>query len=172
MRQLDEEVAEKFMEMDTCRAEPHMDVLDDCAYLGLGLLDMAWTGRISVVLGGPMCRTWSILRWFKKKGFPEPVRGRSGEHCWGWNPIRQQPLSMEKQLEVDDDSLLILRLLLIFVVAKLQGHRIGFLMEHPADPASYSQQASHQQCASWWATVQFREASQGHSAPWVTLRRS
>ena len=115
-----------------------------------------------------MCRTWSILRWFKKIGFPEPVRGRSNEQCWGWNPIRQVPLSVERQLEVDDDSLLILRLLLIFVVAKLQGHHIGFLMEHPADPASYSQKTSHQQCSSWWATVQCREASQAYELNLLT----
>ena len=113
MSQLDEPTADKFMEMGTCRAEPHMDVLDDCAYMGL--LSLARFGRISVVLGGPMCRTWSIRRWFQKPGFPGPVRGRCGDQCWGWDPIRQRPLSAERQTEVDDDTLLILRLLLIFV---------------------------------------------------------
>ncbi len=42
MERLDEPTARKFMEMDTCRAEPHMDVLDDCAYLGV--LDLSRTG--------------------------------------------------------------------------------------------------------------------------------
>ena len=47
--------------------------------------------------GGPNCRTWSILRWFPKPGFPKPVRGRQeppiagGSQSWGlWGQRHRQ----------------------------------------------------------------------------------
>ncbi len=166
MRQLDQKTAQRFMEMDTCRAEPYMDVLDDCTFLGL--IHLAKAGYIEAVLGGPMCRTWSIRRWFPRKGFPGPVRGRHQSQCWGWDPVNNRPLNSQQQQEVDDDSLLILRLLLIFVIAKLEGWPIAFLMEHPADPASYSLQETHQQCASWWNTQQCKEATGAYGLQCLT----
>ena len=38
----------------------------------------ALRSRLKAILGGPNCRTWSILRWFPKPGAPLPVRGRTG----------------------------------------------------------------------------------------------
>ena len=166
MCQLDRTTAQRFLEMDTCRAEPYMDVLDDCTFLGL--VHLARAGYIEAVLGGPMCRTWSIRRWFPRQGFPGPVRGRHKDECWGWDPIHRRPLSKEQQQEVDDDSLLILRLLLLFVVSRTEGWVTAFLMEHPADPATCSLQESHQQCASWWNTQQCKEATLAYELQCLT----
>lgn len=36
--------------------------------------------------GGPSCRTWSILRWSPKPGFPKPVPGGQEPDCWVQSP--------------------------------------------------------------------------------------
>ena len=38
------------------------------------LCSLAYHGKVVLVGGGPNCRTWSILRWFPKRGAPVPVR--------------------------------------------------------------------------------------------------
>ena len=40
-------------------------------------------GKLRALLGGPNCRTWSILRWFPKPGAPQPVRGLHPDHDLG-----------------------------------------------------------------------------------------
>ena len=68
----------------------------------------AWNGNIQGTGGGPNCRTWSILRWFPKPGFPKPVRGRREPDCWGFSVLE----ASEAQ-DTDNDSLLLLRQLLL-----------------------------------------------------------
>ena len=53
------------------RSEDH-DILRGDLYSRLCV--SAWMGYIQGTGGGPNCRTWSILRWFPKPGFPKPVR--------------------------------------------------------------------------------------------------
>ena len=42
----------------------------------------AMQGKLRALLGGPNCRTWSILRWFPKPGAPQPFRGRHPDLTW------------------------------------------------------------------------------------------
>ena len=66
----------------------------------------AWRGDLQGAGGGPNCRTWSILRWFPKPGAPVPVRGRP--ECWGLSTLQPQ-----EQMDTDNDSLLLLRLMVL-----------------------------------------------------------
>ena len=68
--------------LDIKRAEDQ-DILRGDLYSQLCV--SAWNGEIQGTGGGPNCRTWSILRWFPKPGFPKPVRGRQEPDCWGFS---------------------------------------------------------------------------------------
>ena len=142
------------LELDIDRKLPYHDVLEDRNFQELLLL--AAEGKIRGILGGPNCRTWSILRHFfrlnPKTGKPMPgvVRGRSQAEVWGKDGITHA-----QQLDVDNDSLLLLRMLLLFNVACEFGKSEPFfLLEHPADPAESSTSPKGKVCSSWWATQQ------------------
>jgi hypothetical protein len=64
---------------------------------------MAAQGLILGVLGGPMCRTWSIRRHSPKVGGGRPVRAREGLAVWGIPGLTAR----EKQ-QVEGDSILLL----------------------------------------------------------------
>ena len=68
------------------------------------LCTLAARSLVPIVLGGPNCRTWSILRWFPKPGTPKPVRGREESRVWGL-----PGLTLRDQEDVDNDSALLLR---------------------------------------------------------------
>ena len=75
----------------------------------------AWNGHIQGTGGGPNCRTWSILRWFPKPGLPKPVRGRQEPDCWGFSV-----LEASEAKDTDNDSLLLLRQLLLSHISKMR----------------------------------------------------
>ena len=111
----------------------------------------AMKGQIRALVGGPNCRTWSILRWFPKPGAPQPVRGRSPDQTWGLPGLCQQD-----QEDTDNDSILLLRFLVIMVLAhegaKIHVHaRPATLLEHPEDPVQCSSSPSASKCSSIWA---------------------
>ena len=117
------------------------------------LCSLAYHGKVVLVGGGPNCRTWSILRWFPKKGAPVPVRGRGENTVWGLPGL--QP---SETLDVDSDSLLMLRLFYLTSLAKWGlGRRFPHIdlesfMEHPRDPAISSSWPNAHRCSSIWAT--------------------
>ena len=111
----------------------------------------AMQGKLRALLGGPNCRTWSILRWFPKPGAPQPVRGRHPDLTWGLPGIRQ-----EEQQDTDNDSILLLRFLVIIVLAHegAKQHdlsRPATMLEHPEDPIQCSSSPSAAKCSSIWA---------------------
>ena len=143
-------LTEFVLELELDRHLPFHDVLDDRNFQELILV--AASGKLLGILGGPNCRTWSILRHFPKVGFPGVVRNRSGEGVWG-----KPGLSSLEQTDVDNDSLLLLRMLLLYHVAcQFGGSSPFFLMEHPADPAETSSSPKGKDCSSWWVTPQHR----------------
>ena len=159
---------EDVLELDTERCLPYHDVLEDRNFQEL--LMKAAEGDLVGILGGPNCRTWSILRHFPKDNFPDPVRMRQGLGVWG-----KEGLATEEQEDTDNDSLLLLRMLLLHMVAcdKLEGTKLKkepfFLMEHPADPAIYSSSEKGPICSSWWVTPQARAFIQEYGLITVTF---
>ena len=115
------------LEVDNKR--PHKELSDDM------LLDEpygafcrgALQGQIRVLGGGPNCRTW----WFPKPGAPVPVRDRSPANTWGFPELTHQD-----QVDTDNDSLLLLRFLVILTLAHEGAKAYGAsppasFLEHP-----------------------------------------
>ena len=110
----------------------------------------AWNGNIQGTGGGPNCRTWSILRWFPKPGFPKPVRGRREPDCWGFSVLE----TSEAQ-DTDKDSLLLLRQLLLSHISNMRYKGPGLpwcFLEHPEDPKLCSTSPSADRCSTIWQT--------------------
>ena len=110
----------------------------------------AWNGNIQGTGGGPNCRTWSILRWFPKPGFPKPVRGRREPDCWGFSVLE----TSEAQ-DTDKDSLLLLRQLLLSHISNMRYKGPGLpwcFLEHPEDPKLCSMSPSADRCSTIWQT--------------------
>ena len=116
------------------------------------LCQAAIDGRVRLVGGGPNCRTWSILRWFPKPNAPLPVRGRSEALVWGLEAL-QPP----EQWDVDNDSLLVLRLMFLTALMKQHTQKpTASFLEHPQDPMECSNSPSAHRCSSLWATKVFQ----------------
>ena len=135
----------KEVEHDLLRDQPYYD-----------LCRRALAGHIVGTGGGPNCRTWSILRWIPKPGAPPPVRGRREPHCWGLDSLK----ASDQQL-VDDDSILLLRQMVITHLAALGRRHRGLpdpwnFLEHPVDPKHNSREPSAWRCSSIWATRALR----------------
>ena len=62
-----------FLEIDISRSKAWD--LNQRASVHRALIWAACSGRISSLIGGPPCRTWSILRSRSKEGFPGPEKG-------------------------------------------------------------------------------------------------
>ena len=131
------------------------DLLSEMPYNRL--CTMATKGLITLVGGGPNCRTWSILRWFPKPGAPKPVRGRTEDKVWGL-----PGLNSTDQADVDNDSTLLLRQMYLTSLAYQglanlpQPQQGGSFLEHPADPAAHSQSPNAHRCSTLWVTQAYQ----------------
>ncbi|CAE7604154.1 MKK3 [Symbiodinium sp. CCMP2592] len=138
-------------ELDICRGGISQDVLSEETFSDLCAL--ALSGDLMAIIGGPNCRTWSILRHFPRAGCPGPVRGRKGQSAWGLDDLPESVLR-----DTDNDSLLLLRMLLLYHLSLASGPRPpAFLLEHPEDPANQGTSEAQQNCSSWWATAQCKD---------------
>eukprot|EP00435_Cladocopium_sp_Y103_P018030 s1944_g4.t1 len=125
------------------------DMLRDQPYSDL--CHLALQGKVRGLLGGPNCRTWSILRWFPKPNAPLPVRGRKPDLIWGL-PSN----TASEQEDTDNDSILLLRYLVLFTLAHEGAKMRGFpppasFLEHPEDPVNCSNAPAAFQCSSIWS---------------------
>lgn len=105
---------------------------------------------IDAVVGGPNCRTRSVLRHTPREGFPGP--SRTAGYPWG---LPDAP--PEEQGKLLQDDALMLRMLTLYMVAQIARDarvkerskrylkaKVGFLLEQPAAPEWCPE------CASWW----------------------
>ena len=149
------------LEVDIKRGEDHdLASMDSKAYKGL--LRLALDGDIAAVLGGPNCRTRSVLRHYP--GGPRPVRTWS--EPWG---VRSY--SPEERKMCEEDDILMWRQIFLFLVAdmarKLKDSTAPdgedgvhpketlFLLEQPADPKDYAPE-----CVSFWGTNEWKSLQQ------------
>ena len=124
------------------------DLMADGTYAAL--LDLALTGKIKMVFGGPPCRTFSALRnmVFEGQDAPRPLRDRTGIGRWG-----RENLSDWEEWRVRQDAIMIFRMLFLWMVAAAVAKLTGdgdpdFLLEHPEDPKIVLGQPDY---ASLWA---------------------
>ena len=110
------------------------------------LCTLASMGRVAGVLGGPMCRTWSVRRFVHKPGGGPPLRSREGDQAWG-----MAGLSEKDSLKVFGDNQLLLRqMYLSSLCSKSSVKAPAFLLEHPSDPSWSSSIPGAPNCSSIW----------------------
>ena len=114
------------------------------------LLWGAMTGRISRLLGGPPCRTFSRLRTIPREGYPGPVRTQQ-------HPFGIAELTEAEQADVNKDSSLLAKQMWLFIVAEAErGAQPAFLLEHPQEPKEYVKGVPEQErmaLPSVWSTT-------------------
>ena len=114
------------------------------------LLKLAASGRVTAVIGGPPCRTFSILR--HRPPGPGPLRSR-------WQPYGLDDLEPEERRLVDQDTGYFCRLVFLHaastagrVLRKEEMRGVGFSLE--ADPDEYLDEGHelHGRAPTFWAT--------------------
>ena len=112
-------------------------------------LRLALKGWIKMILGGPNCRTRSVLRHRPlgdEEGEPRPLRSWMEDQEWGRNDFTES----EKR-RVEEDDILMLRMVMLFIVAeevrKANSIKMPtqFALEQPAVPRE-------EEMVSWWRT--------------------
>ena len=165
------------LEVDLKRGEEHdMASMDSKAYKGM--LRLALDGDLAAIVGGPNCRSRSVLRHYP--GGPRPVR--SWEEPWGTSQLNEEELNM-----CLEDDIMMWRQIFLYLVAEMsrklqeasanessrvRNHEVLFLLEQPSDPVDYKPE-----CVSFWRTKEWlslkaaakldlHQVNQGDFEPW------
>ena len=133
----------ELLEVDVKRGSDH-DMLSSSGPYS-GLLRAVWEDKLLGLIGGPNCRTRSVLRRYPVKGEapPRPVRR------WGGEEFGIEDATPEEWRKILEDDLLLWRMIFLAVVSKQlkKARRIPkemiFSMEQPASPRDYIQSSSH-----------------------------
>eukprot|EP00438_Fugacium_kawagutii_P021543 Skav211544 [mRNA] locus=scaffold5431:11157:19385:- [translate_table: standard] len=108
------------------------DMLDDATFTYV--IKLVMTGRVRAIIGGPPCRTVSALR-YQQDGGPRAVRNEEQPYGLSSNTPAEQRM-------VDQDSLLWMRMLALYVLAEeirdgTTHPPTAFAVEQPEDPRDY-----------------------------------
>ena len=147
----------KMLEVDLKRGGDHDLLKAEGIYASL--LRMALEGKILALIGGPNCRTRSVLRHYEIPGNPEaprPVRR------WGGEEFGIEGLSKLEEEMVTEDDILLWRMIFLQIVnqfvAKAHGKKAPhFSMEQPASPRAYKPEV-----VSWWDTEEWSKLKKLH----------
>ena len=143
---------EEIIEIDILRGKDH-DVLSNDGVFG-ALLTACFQGKMKGLVGGPNCRTRSILRHFPIPGNPEaprPIRR------WGGEEFGIFDATEEEREKLFEDDLLFWRMVLLFVVSEYvrvameKEGKTWFALEQPASPRQYNEDV-----VSIWDTPQWK----------------
>ena len=143
----------RLVEVDLKRGREH-DMIDGPLYASL--LRAAMDSYILGVVGGPNCRTRSVLRHYPlPAGRPRPVKALTPEDWFGLPGLDE-----EEKKQVWEDDVLLYRMIMIFCVAEAARRensrkgstraRVTFLLEQPEAPDYMPE------CGSWWRTDNYR----------------
>ena len=152
----------QLLEIDVKRGTNHDMLTDNGVYAGL--MCAAMHGKLEAVVGGPNCRTRSVLRHYPKEGAPRPVRE------WGGQEHGLSDLSAAEKQQVLDDDVLLWRFLFLWMVAtylreaRQVQQKVGLLLEQPASPRKYMPQ-----CVSFWDTTEWKELKEEFHLQEVTF---
>ena len=113
----------------------------------VALLRLALDGHVQAVLGGPNCRTRSVLRSYP--GGPPQTRHWQGGEFGG------EDISKEEQDKINHDDEMMWKMIVIYLVAKAvrrirygeRNGKVSFLLEQPAPPRYRPEVVSF-----WWTT--------------------
>ena len=127
---------DNLLELDILRDARH-DLLKDKGAYG-GLIRAALDGCLDGILGGPNCRTRSILRHFPIEGqkeCPRPVRSWKDQQIYGLHELTEQ-----ERKKVQEDDIMLWRMIFLFMIStyvrRAKGDKfvVRFLLEQPASP--------------------------------------
>ena len=136
---------------------------------------LASSGRVIGIVGGPPCRT--VSRMLEKQPGPRRLRSRDGPERFGF-----RNLSTAQQQKTDSDTALFLKQLGLYVHAreswievgwphmKEVKNRVGFLLESPQDPKTYLADGLGDESASFWAWPEvelFMESQKSAGMEWI-----
>ena len=141
-------VGKQVLELDILRSGEH-DMLDNNVYPSL--LRLALDGDLQAVIGGPNCRTRSVLRSYE--GGPPQARAWTDNQEWGKHDASEEDLR-----KVRDDDELMFKMIMLYLVAKYarkveqwgESRSTHFLLEQP-DAPDYKPEV-----VSFWWTRQWR----------------
>ena len=140
------------VEIDVLRGPDHDMLLNQGPYAGL--LRCALEGKLKALIGGPNCRSRSLLRHIPIENnpmAPRPIRRWDGEEFG----IKEATVK-EKAMLLEDDKLM-MRFLFLYVVsnyikkAKDVKEKTWLLLEQPADPKE-----KNPEVVSFWRTSQWQ----------------
>ena len=155
----------RLLEIDIKRGDGHNMLHMNGVYSGL--LRCAFEGKLEGIIGGPNCRSRSILRHRPIPGCPtapRPVR------CWGGEEFGKCDLSEQEKAMVLEDDTLMMRMIVLFLVssyvkrAENLSRDPWFLLEQPADPI-----AKNEEVVSWWRTPQWKSLAKEFDFQEVTF---
>eukprot|EP00438_Fugacium_kawagutii_P029791 Skav227164 [mRNA] locus=scaffold502:278286:285743:- [translate_table: standard] len=118
-----------------------------------GLLRAAMEGKLKSLVGGPNCRTRSLLRHIPIPGrddFPRPVRRWGNDEEFGIKDATE-----EEKLKVWQDDVLAWRMIFLYMVASYVSQvttpekKIGFGLEQPAEPVNMPEVVSLWRTKEW-----------------------
>ena len=133
------------------------NLLDDSTYAAL--LEVACSGKLDMLFGGPPCRTFTVLRHFVLDvpgGGPRPLRARYGPERFALEGLTDWELR-----KVKGDCILIFRMIFLQLLAEAEARRRRkmsptFLMEHPGDPEEYMNDTGVDYPSIWtWPEIEF-----------------
>ena len=141
------------------------NLLDDQTYAFLQ--ELALTGRLGAVFGGPPCRSFSLSRYMPPE-LPRPLRGRTPDTQWGWDSLTPN----EREVVITD-GILMFRMVWLYIIAEavaldLQLPKPFFGLEHPKDPETWvcpedlGIQVPEQGLASCWALDAIKDFAEEH----------
>ena len=144
----------RMIELDLRRSEKH-NLLDNHIYPSL--LRLALDGKIEAVIGGPNCRTRSVLRSYE--GGPPQARSWEENQVWG-----KHDASLEDLKKVEEDDELMFKMIAIYLVAKYtrkveqwgESKNTYFLLEQP-DAPDYKPEVVSFWWTQQWAALQAAE---------------
>ena len=138
------------VELDVKRGSGHDLLPDDGVYSCL--IRAALEGKLLGTLGGPNCRTRSVLRRIPKPGAPRPVR------AWGGEEYGLEDVTDQEREQVREDDVLLWRQVFLHMVAvysrRARGldDQLAFILEQPSTPKKYKPEV-----VSFWDQWEWKE---------------
>ena len=160
---------DNLLELDVLR-DPRHDFLANDGIYG-GLLRAAMDNKLLAILGGPNCRTRSVLRHRPIEGqenYPRPVRAWEDDQVYGLLSLDPEELK-----KVQEDDVMLWRMVFLYMVATYVDRAcpdprgdVGFLLEQPASPRQYQPD-----CVSLWDQQDWKKIAEEFQLQHCTLKQ-
>lgn len=156
----------ELLEVDLKRGEGHDMLKADGPYSGL--VRSVLEDKLLGLVGGPNCRTRSVLRHFplEAEGAPRPIRR------WGGEENGVKDLTEDERQKIEDDDVLLWRMVFLQMLAtylrRARGihNEVSFALEQPASPKAYMPEV-----VSFWGTEEWKKVKEEFGWEEVTFQQ-